>query len=210
MRQARPAWGEGRGGGFFWGGGHGGGLFCRLLLAFDRRGDIATADRAARAAPLDGRQVDAFGFCQQLGALRHLDRRGDLPTIWRRRLHGLRGLDRRRLGNRRRGWSFLGRRVSVRADGNFSQRRTYRNGLSRLGEDLHQGAARGRGHLGIHLVGGDLTQAFAFANLVAGLLEPLGDGPLGDRLTHLRKGDLHGRLGHGGILPTKLGSEYDV
>src|SRR2546425_41037 len=37
---------------------------------------------------------------------------------------------------------------------------------------------------------------------VARLLEPLGDGPLRDRLTHFRQGDLHGRLGHDAILPS--------
>src|SRR6202171_2518183 len=200
-----PLAGGGRGGGgVLLGGGGGGGGGC-LLLPFNRFGDIATADRAPRAASLDGRQVDSLCLREQLGAFRNLDRCGDLATVGRRRWggHGAAGLQRLlglgggRLGDGLRGGRLFSRHVAVRADRDLSQRRTHGDRLPGLGENLHQGPTRRRGHFGIHLVGGDLNQPFAFANLVARLLQPLGNGPLCDRFTHLRQGDLHGRLGHG-------------
>jgi len=42
-----------------------------------------------------------------------------------------------------------------------------------------------------------LDQAFALLDRVADLLQPLGHGALGDRLTHLRERDLDGRRWHG-------------
>src|SRR6202022_309992 len=88
-----------------------------LLLPFNRFGDIATADRAPRAASLDGRQVDALCLRQQLGAFRDLDRCGDLAAIGRRRWggHGAAGLQRLLgLGGGRLGGGLRGGRVFCR------------------------------------------------------------------------------------------------
>src|SRR5207253_1323054 len=146
------------------GGGQGGGL-----LPLDRLNDIATTDRAAGAAPLDARQVHALRLREQLGALGHLDPGCCGTTIGRRT--GSRfpsaacgggqggGCFRRR---RCRG-GLLGRPVAISADRDLGECRTDRNRLPRLGEDLHQSPARGRRDFGIHLVGGDLNQPFAFA-----------------------------------------------
>src|SRR5438445_148504 len=78
----------------------------------------------------------------------------------------------------------------------------YGNRLAGLGEDLDQLAAGGRRDFGIDFIRGDLDQGFAFSHRVARLFQPLGDGPLRDRLTHFWQGDLHGRLGHDRILPS--------
>ena len=51
--------------------------------------------------------------------------------------------------------------------------------------DLRQHAGHGRGNLRVHLVGGDFKQRLVLFDAVAGLLEPLGDGALKDRLAHL-------------------------
>src|SRR5699024_2259699 len=48
------------------------------------------------------------------------------------------------------------------------------------GDDLLEGAGQGRGDLGVDLVGGDLEEALVDLDGVALLLEPLGDGALGD------------------------------
>ena len=59
------------------------------------------------------------------------------------------------------------------------------DGVALVGEDLGQGAARGRGHLGVDLVGRDRDDRLVLGDLVPGLLVPLEDRPLGDRLAHL-------------------------
>src|SRR5271165_4749264 len=51
--------------------------------------------------------------------------------------------------------------------------------------DVLQRAGSGRRNLGVNLVGGDLKQRFVALDLLAGLLQPLGDGPFKDRLPHL-------------------------
>ena len=59
-------------------------------------------------------------------------------------------------------------------------------------EDLRQRALEGRRHLGVDLVGHDLHQGVADADVVAHALEPLPDGALFDAFTELG----HGHLGH--------------
>src|SRR5699024_11092283 len=54
------------------------------------------------------------------------------------------------------------------------------DGLGLLGHDLLQGAGDGGGDLGVDLVGGDLEEGLVDLDGVALLLEPLGDGALGD------------------------------
>ena len=56
------------------------------------------------------------------------------------------------------------------------------DGVVFVGQDLNQGACHWGRDLGIDLVGGDLEQWLIDLDLVAWLLQPLGDGALGDRL----------------------------
>ena len=64
--------------------------------------------------------------------------------------------------------------------------------------------ARGRGgDLGVHLVGGDLEQRLVALDLVADLLHPLGDGPLGDGLAHLG----HDDVGHW-LVTSAIAAQY--
>src|SRR5205823_6245439 len=185
------------------------------FLALDRLHDVAPSNRSAWPTALYRRQVNAPCAGEQFGTLRDLHAGGLGTAVGWGRLRG------RWLGLRPRG--FLGggsgarldvgrvrRRAAVGPDFNFGQRRTDRDRLAGVGKNLQQLAGCRRGHFRVHLVGGDLDQRLAFTHRVAGLLQPFGDGPLRDRLTHLRQGDLHGRLGHGGILPTKLGFEYEL
>ena len=60
------------------------------------------------------------------------------------------------------------------------------NGVVLLGDDLLQHACRGGWDLGVDLVRGDLEQRFVQLHRVALLLEPPGDGPLGDALAECR------------------------
>ena len=55
-----------------------------------------------------------------------------------------------------------------------------RDGLAVLGRDLGEHAGGGRRHLDRHLVGFELDQRLVDRDGVAGLLEPLADGRLGD------------------------------
>ena len=55
--------------------------------------------------------------------------------------------------------------------------------------DLHQRAGHGGGDLGVDLVGGDLEQRLVDRDLVTDLLQPAGDGALGDRLAQRGQGD---------------------
>ncbi len=60
--------------------------------------------------------------------------------------------------------------------------------------DLEHHATRGRGHLGVDLVGRHLEERLVLGDGVAHLLEPSGDGALGHRLTQLRHHDLGHRF----------------
>ena len=67
-----------------------------------------------------------------------------------------------------------------------------------VGEQLGERAGGGRGDLGVHLVGRDLDDRLVLGDRVAGLLGPLEDRALGDRLAHRGHLDLdHGRLAAG-------------
>ena len=67
-----------------------------------------------------------------------------------------------------------------------------------LGEQLGERAGGGRRDLGVDLVGRDLDDRLVLGDLVAGLLGPLEDRALGDRLAHRGHRDLdHGGLGGG-------------
>ena len=102
-----------------------------------------------------------------LGA-RRLGRRGG------RRLGRLlgRGL---RLGGR--GVATRGRGVAVTDDGEVG---ADGDGVVLLGEDLLEGARHGGGDLGVDLVGRDLEQWLVDLDAVTDVLQPAGDGPLGD------------------------------
>ena len=76
------------------------------------------------------------------------------------------------------------------------------DGLALGRVDLDQDARGRRGDLGVDLVGGDLDEDLVGFDLVALLLVPLEDGPLGHRLAHHRHGDLRRRVHcHGEPLP---------
>ncbi len=70
--------------------------------------------------------------------------------------------------------------------------RVDRDGRPFLDLDLEQRAGDGGGDLGVHLVGRDLEDRLVALDLVADLLQPLGDRPLGDRLSHLGHDDFGG------------------
>ena len=57
------------------------------------------------------------------------------------------------------------------------------------GDDLAEGAVGGGGDLGVDLVARHLGDRLVAGHRLAGLLEPAGDGPLGDRLTELGHAD---------------------
>ncbi len=104
------------------------------------------------------------------------------------RRHGSRGRGgRSRLRGRGRGGGLTCRGVPGRAD--HSQRRTHGDGLVLARGDGQQHTRGGCGDLGVDLVGRDLDEGLVCAHLLADLLEPAGDGALGDALAELRHGD---------------------
>ena len=62
--------------------------------------------------------------------------------------------------------------------------------LVRLDQDLGDRAGDGRGQLGVDLVGGDLDERVVDCDRVAHLHAPLEHRALGDRVAHLREGDV--------------------
>uniref|UniRef100_J1RK10 ABC transporter ATPase n=1 Tax=Streptomyces auratus AGR0001 TaxID=1160718 RepID=J1RK10_9ACTN len=63
-------------------------------------------------------------------------------------------------------------------------------GLVLTDDDLQQGAGGRGGDLGVDLVGGDLQQRLVGRDLLADLLQPAGDGALGDALAERGKDDV--------------------
>ena len=74
-------------------------------------------------------------------------------------------------------------------------------GIAGFDLDLLEGAGRGRGDLGVNLVGGDFEQGLVALDFVAWLLEPLGDGSFEDRFAHLGHDDVSWHW----FLPKKYG-----
>jgi len=99
--------------------------------------------------------------------------------------------------------SFLRRgRGAVAARRDLREQGADLDGLALGRVDLDQDARGRRGDLGVDLVGGDLDEDLVGFDLVALLLVPLEDGPLGHRLAHHRHGDLRRRVHcHGEPLP---------
>ena len=64
-----------------------------------------------------------------------------------------------------------------------------------LGQDFHEGSGNWGRDLGVNLVGGDLEEWFVYLDLVAWLLEPLGDGAFGDGLTEFWHDHIFGLAG---------------
>ena len=131
---------------------------------------------------------------------------GDLGALGDRSGAGVTGGpgSRRRLRSRR-GGGLRG----PRAGGHPREDLADRDGLAGLGEDLGDRAARGRGHLGVDLVRGDLDDRLVDLDAVADGLGPLEDRALGDRLAHLRHHDVERlglglRLGGGRLLGGRL------
>src|SRR2546427_648654 len=60
-----------------------------------------------------------------------------------------------------------------------------RDGLALRDLDLEKRPGDGRGDLGVDFVGRDLEDRLVALDRIPDLLEPLGDGPLGDRFPHL-------------------------
>ena len=79
---------------------------------------------------------------------------------------------------------------AVRAGAHAADHLADGHGVAGLGEDLGHRAARGRGDLGVDLVGGDLDDRLVGLDRVADLLGPLEHVALGDRLAHLRHDDV--------------------
>ena len=153
---------------------------------------VVLLDPARGAAALDVREVDALGLGDAARDGRDADAVGE---------HDLLGLARlRRLGGPGLGAAPAERPVRTGlhppdhlADG---------DGVPGLGEDLPHHARGGRGDLGVDLVGGDLDDRLVVLHLVAGLLGPLEDDALGDRLAHRGHRDLDGlALALGGLRP---------
>jgi hypothetical protein len=114
-------------------------------------------------------------------------------------LRAIPGRDGRRLwrcglGRRRAGWR-------PRPGRDPGEHRARWDGLVRLNEDLGQRSGGRGGHLGVHLVGGDLHKLVAFGYRIAHLFQPLEHRALGDRVAHLGELDVdelgfgRGRLG---------------
>src|SRR5206468_3274750 len=151
--------------------------------------DLANERSRFRPQALLGRQDPRPPAAVPIAALH--DRGG---SLWRLCLG--RGRRLRRFGFWSRGGS--GRRCNCRLRGcrtglSFQHRdeRLHRNGLPFLNLDLRQGAGRGRGDLGIDLVGRDLEQRLITFDDVADLLEPLAQGAFGNRFAHLGHQDIN-------------------
>ena len=96
-----------------------------------------------------------------------------------------------KLGDLRRRGLRLRRSGCAAADA--GEGRTHRDGLVLLNQDLLQRAGHRGRDLGVDLVGGDLEERLIDLDRVADLLEPPGDGALGDALAELghRDGGRH-------------------
>ena len=151
--------------------------------AVDRREHVVLADPAGRAAAVHARDVDpvhggdAPGDGGDPGSLGNLDRR-DAGRSRRARRGG-----RRRLGA-----------LGSGSRGHPADHLSDRDRVAGLREDLGDGAGRGRGHLGVDLVGRDLDDRLVRLDRVADLLGPLEHDALGDRLAHRRHHDVDGLL----------------
>ena len=87
--------------------------------------------------------------------------------------------------------SLVGRRRDLGALGrDHRELRADLDRLALLDEDLGDHARRRRRHLGVDLVGRDLEQALVGLDVLAHLLEPLRDRPLGDGHAHLGHHDV--------------------
>jgi hypothetical protein len=102
---------------------------------------------------------------------------------------------RHRSGGRGPRFGGLGARLNGAVSGccsrsNAAQHRPDRDRLVRFDEDLLNRARNGRWDLGVDLVRGDLDERVVNRNAVTGLHTPLQHGALGDRVAHLREGDV--------------------
>ncbi len=89
-------------------------------------------------------------------------------------------------------WRTLGRRgTGTVAD--HRQPHAYLDGLALGDEDLAENSRRGRGHLGVNLVRGDLEEGLVPLDCVADSLHPASDRSLGHRLAELRHHDVSQR-----------------
>ncbi|EME61428.1 ABC transporter ATPase [Amycolatopsis decaplanina DSM 44594] len=210
---ARSRRGGGRGGGGL-GGGLLGGSRGGLLLGLGGREHVLLADAATDTAAGQRRQVDAVLRSELADQRRHVRR--VVRAVVAARRGGLRrglGGGLRRLGGLRRGSGFglglglrfrlgfrlrlgLGFRLGLGLRGRSGTGGTDHrehaadlDGFVLTGADLQHGAGdRGR-DLGVDLVRGDLEQRLVDLDALADLLEPPGDGALGDALAQL--GQLH-------------------
>ena len=185
---------------------------CGCLLGLGGGEHVLLADAAADAGALDRGQVDAVlrgQLAHQRGDVRAAVGATGIGRGRRGRRRGFRlrlGLGfRLRLGLRLRPWapasgSALGSGfgLGLRFGLGFGLGRRGRalgadlgelaadgDGVVLLGGDRQQGARDRRRDLGVDLVGGHLDQRLVDLDAVADLLQPAGDGALGDRLAQL-------------------------
>ena len=92
-----------------------------------------------------------------------------------------------------------GRRAAARVD--HGDARAHVDGLALGHEQLADGAGRGRGDLGVDLVGRDLDDRLVRLHGLADLLAPGDDRALGHADSHLRHDDIDERSGTHGFLP---------
>ena len=130
----------------------------------------------ARPGAGDLAEVDALGRGDAAG-------HGGRPVAVAVPVRGRGGRCRSRLAVAARRCRGLRRRGARGRD--LGQRLADLHGLVGLLEDLHDRPARGRGDLGVDLVGRDLDHGLALLDGVALLLVPLEHGALGHRLAHL-------------------------
>ena len=129
-------------------------------------------------------------------------RLGRLGGWWRRSsfLLGFGSRSGRRSGL---GWRGGGGSIAVSDDADYG---VDLDGVAGLDLDLLERAGRGSRNFGVNLVGGDFEQGLVALHLVAGLLEPLGDGSFEDRFPHLG----HDYVCWHGFLPWGCGLEIAV